>query len=75
MYYERVLRKSLENVSCECMLVCLEYNIRKLFTWIAGRRKIDYWIAPESLEAKLPKVINMEKIIKKLHRKEAAAKH
>ena len=57
------------------MLVCLGYNIRKLFTLIAGKRKIDYWIAPDSLEAESPRIINMEKIIKKLRRKEAAAKH
>ena len=75
MDYERVRRKGLENVSYECMLVCLGYNIRKLFTLIAGKGKIDYWIAPDGLEAESPRVINMERIIKKLRRKEAAAKH
>ena len=75
MDYERVRRKGLENVSYECMLVCLGYNIRKLFTLIAGKGKIDYWIAPDSLEAESPRIINMERIIKKLRRKEAAAKH
>jgi hypothetical protein len=75
MDYERVRRKGLENVSCECMLVCLGYNIRKLFTLIVGKGKIDYWIAPDGLEAELPKTPKMEKIIKKLQRKEAATKH
>ena len=75
MDYERVRRKGLENVSSECMLVCLEYNIRKLFTLIAGKGKIDYWIAPNGLEAESSRVINMERIIKKLRKKEAAAKH
>ncbi|MBO5681109.1 MAG: transposase [Lentisphaeria bacterium] len=75
MDYERVRRKGLENVSYECMLVCLGYNIRKLFTLIAGKGKIDYWIAPDGLEAESPRIINMERIIKKLRRKEAAAKH
>ena len=75
MDYERVRRKGLENVSCECMLVCLGYNIRKFFTLIAGKGKIDYWIAPAGLEAELPKTPKMEKIIKKLQKKEAAAKH
>ena len=56
------------------MLVCLGYNIRKLFTLIAGKRKIDY-IAPDGLEAELLKTPKIEKIIKKLQRKEAAAKH
>ena len=64
MDYERVRRKGLENVSCECMLVCLEYNIRKLFTLIAGKGKIDDWIAPDGLEAELPKTPKMKKIIK-----------
>ena len=75
MDYERVRRKGLENVSCECMLVCLGYNIRKFFTLITGKGKIDYWIAPDGLEAELPKTPKMEKIIKKLQKKEAAAKH
>ena len=75
MDYERVWRKGLENVSCDCMLVCLGYNIHKLFTLIAGKGKIDYWIAPDGLDAELPQTPKMEKIIKKLQRKEAAAKH
>jgi hypothetical protein len=36
---------------------------------------IGYWLAPDGLEAELPKTPKMEKIIKKLQRKEAAAKH
>ena len=64
MDYERVCRKGLENVSCECMFVCLGYNIRKRFTLISGKGKIDYWIAPDGLEAELPNTPKMEKIIK-----------
>ena len=75
MDYERVRRKGLENVSCECMFVCLGYNIRKLFTLISGKGKIDYWIAPDGLEAEVIKSLNMGKIIKKLQRKEATTKH
>ena len=75
MDYERVRRKGLENVSCECMFVCLGYNIRKLFTLISGKGKIDYWIAPDGLEAEVIKSPNMGKIIKKLQRKEATTKH
>ena len=37
MDYGRVRRKGLENVSYECMLACLGYNICKLFTLIAGK--------------------------------------
>ena len=75
MDYERVRRKGLENVGCECMLVCLGYNMRKLFNLIAGRGKIDYWIAPDNLEAEVPKTPNIEKIIKKLDKKKAVTKH
>ena len=75
MDYERVRRKGLENVGCECMLVCLGYNMRKLFNLIAGKGKIDYWIAPDNLEAEVPKTPNIEKIIKKLDKKKAATKH
>ena len=61
MDYERVRRKGLENVSCECMFVCLGYNIRKLFTLISGKGKIDYWIAPDGIEAEVIKSPNMGK--------------
>ena len=74
-YHEQVRRKGLENVSCECMLICLGYNIRKLFTLITGKEQIDYWIATDGLEPESPQVINIEKIIKKLNRKGDAAKH
>ena len=57
------------------MFVCLGYNIRKLFTLISGKGKIDYWIAPDGLEAEVIKSLNMGKIIKKLQRKEATTKH
>ena len=75
MDYERVRRKGWENLSYECMLVCLRYYICKLFTLIAGKGKIDYWITLYDLEAESPKVINRERIIKKLHKKGVATKH
>ena len=66
MDYDRVRRKGLDNVSTECMLVCLGYNIRKLFTFIEGRGRTDYWTAPEGLEAEIPKEPNMDRLIKKI---------
>ena len=66
MDYDRVRRRRLDNVSAECMLVCLGYNIRKLFSFIKGKRKIDYWTVPEELEPEIPKEPNMERLIKKL---------
>ena len=66
MDYDRVRRRGLDNVSTECMLVCLGYNIRKLFSFIEGKRKIDYWTAPEELGPELPKEPNMERLIRKV---------
>ncbi len=65
MDYDRVRRKGLDNVSSECMLVCLGYNIRKLFSFIDGKGKTDYWIAPDGLEPETPKKANLEKLMKK----------
>ena len=65
MDYDRVRRKGLDNVSSECMLVCLGYNIRKLFSFIEGKGKTDYWIAPDGLEPETPKKANLEKLMKK----------
>ena len=65
MDYDRVRRKGLDNVSSECMLVCLGYNIRKLFSFIEGKAKTDYWIAPDGLEPETPKKANLDKLMKK----------
>jgi len=66
MDYERVRRRGLENVSCEIMLVCLGYVIRKLFSLIDGTAKLDYWIAPESLKPETrPAEINFKKLLSK----------
>ena len=65
MDYDRVRRKGLDNVSSECMLVCLGYNTRKLFSFLDGKGKTDYWIAPDGLEPETPKKANLEKLMKK----------
>ena len=66
MDYERVRRRGLENVSCEIMLVCLGYVIRKLFSLIEGTAKLDYWVAPESLKPESrPSEINFKKLLSK----------
>ena len=74
MNYDRGRRKGLDNVSMECMLVCLGYNIRKLFTFIEGKGKTDYWTAPDGLEPEIPKEPNMERLIKKLSKKKNGGK-
>ena len=65
MDYERVRRRGLENVSAECMLVCLGYNIRKMFAIIEGRGKTDYWTAPDGLEPEIPKETNLKRLMRK----------
>ena len=65
MDYDRVRCKGLDNVSSECMLVCLGYNIRKLFSFIEGKGKTDYWIVPDVLETETPKKANLERLMKK----------
>ena len=48
--YERLRRTLLPKVSTEFMLVCLGYNIRKLFRFYSGNAKFEYWKAPEGLQ-------------------------
>ena len=64
MDYDRVRRKGLDNVSAEFMLVCLGYNMRKLFALIEGKGKFDYWIAPDELEPELPRAPDMKKLMR-----------
>ena len=65
MDYDRVRRRGLDNVSAECMLVCLGYNLRKLFALMDGRGKTDYWMAPDGLEPETLKEISMKKLMKR----------
>ena len=62
MDFDRFRRRGLDGVDKEFMCVCLGYNIKKLFSLIEGKEKIDYWKAPEDLkEEKIPE-INLEKL-------------
>ncbi len=65
MSYERTRRRGLENVTLEFMLTCLGYNIRKLFSLIEGKAKIDYWKAPADLKAEAIPNIDYAKILKR----------
>ena len=62
MDYDRARRRGLEAVSLEFMLVCLGYNIRKLFLLIEGKAKLDYWKAPVDLLPETIPNINYKKI-------------
>ena len=50
MKYERFRRVSLEKISLEFMLVCLGFNIRKLFKYYRGQNPFTFWTRPDDLE-------------------------
>lgn len=64
MEYDRIRRRGLEKVTTEISLVCLGLVIRKLFTLIEGKAKIDYWCAPEDLLPQVPKPYSLQKLVK-----------
>ena len=64
MDYSRLRRRGLLEASAELMLVCLGYNIRKLFTLIDGTAKIDYWQAPPNLQPEVFTTPSMKKMTK-----------
>lgn len=63
--YDRFRRRSITKVSTEFMLVCLGYNIRKLFKFFDGKLKFDYWIAPDNIKAETFKKPSAKRLSKK----------
>lgn len=63
--YERFRRRSLDKVSTEFMLVCLGYNIRKLFKHFDGNGKFDYWKAPDDIKPEMFKKPSAKRLSKK----------
>lgn len=63
--YERFRRRSLDKVSTEFMLVCLGYNIRKLFKHFDGNAKFDYWKAPDNIKPETFKKPSAKRLSKK----------
>lgn len=68
MDYDRTRRRGLLYVSLEFMLICLGYNIRKLFSLIEGKAKTDYWVAPADLKPESIPDVDYDKILKKRHK-------
>lgn len=66
--YERFRRRSINKVSCEFMLVCLGYNIRKLFRYFSGEAKFEYWKAPSGLMPEKFKKPSAKRLSKKASR-------
>ena len=56
-------------VSTEFMLVCLGYNIRKLFKFYSGNAKFDYWKAPIRLQAETFKKPSAKRLSNKVNKK------
>ena len=63
--YERFRRRSLNKVSTEFMLVCLGYNVRKLFKFYSGEAKFNYWKAPDNIQAEAFKKPSAKRLSKK----------
>lgn len=63
--YERFRRRSINKVSAEFMLVCLGYNVRKLFKYFNGEAKFNYWKAPDNIQAETFKKPSAKRLSKK----------
>ncbi len=63
--YERFRRRSIKKVSTEFMLVCLGYNIRKLFRYYSGKAKFNYWKAPDNIQPETFKKPSAKRLSKK----------
>lgn len=67
--YERFRRTGIDNVSMEFMLVCLGFNIRKLFRFYSGNLKKKYWVAPEGLCAEHFKKPSAKRLVNRVNKK------
>ena len=69
MEYTRLKRTTMDKVQAEIMLICLGYNIRKLFRYFDGKAKYNYWIAPANLKTESFKKPSAKKLSKKAQKK------
>lgn len=73
MMYTRLRRTSLIKASAEIKLICLGYNIRKLFKHYSGKGKFNYWIAPNDLKPETKKKPSQKRLSNKINRKKGQA--
>ena len=66
--YERFRRTLIDKVSTEFMLVCLGYNIRKIFRFYSGKAKFEYWKAPDNLEGETFKKPSAKRLSNKVNK-------
>ncbi len=50
------------------MLVCLGYNIRKIFRFYSGKAKFEYWKAPNNLETETFKKTSAKRLSNRVNR-------
>jgi hypothetical protein len=63
--YERFRRRSINKASAEFMLVCLGYNVRKLFKHYSGDIKFNYWKPPDNIHSEIFKKPSAKRLSKK----------
>lgn len=64
-----IIDSSLIKASAEIKLICLGYNIRKLFKHYSGKGKFNYWIAPNDLKPETKKKPSQKRLSNKINRK------
>lgn len=69
MQFTRFQRTSLDKVTTEFMLVCLGYNLKKLFKYYNGKGKFEYWKAPLNLQSERMKKPSAKRLTNKVIKK------
>lgn len=69
MEYTRLKRTTMEKVKTEIMLICLGYNIKKLFRYFEGKAKFNYWIVPDNIMPESFKKPSAKRLSKKAQKK------
>lgn len=71
MNYTRLRRTSFEKAKTEFMLTFLGYNIRKLFRFLSGKAKLNYWVAPDDLKPEKKKKPSAKTLANKTQKKQS----
>lgn len=67
--YERFRRRSLKKTSAEFMLVCLGFNIRKLFRHFSGKPITTKWVVPKGTKPEEKKKPSAKRLCNRVNRK------
>ena len=69
MKFDRFRRVSLEKISLEFMLVCLGFNVRKLFKFYLGQNPFVFWKKPDDLKPEVKKKPSAKRLSNKVNKK------